>query len=429
MYSIKILITGLLIGHCGSLLSCPSFLYADEIGKFTVGKNRKNLRLFSYNSQSRGWKSIPIQVDPVDDDGKLMFFDENPNSIDGIFGKFDRMAFHVDDFGEKYLQNQVFPCSSNEAIELSPLFGEKKYGYLAVCDDQESPKLNSIHPIHHESSSRTVVSKIYKYEYEESNHFMFRRISMAFNNRDDHNILISEFADQLIRGDFKNFFSMDFDADDIDAYIINERTGPIGLLGRLTFYLKILFLKIDLRLMPEVNFFPHSIFMPMIMQLPIDARDYLHPGSGLYYTWKPGRHVHWDMDNAKMPRVDAKKIIKGSKALAQLGLAYCEDEECQYSFSGDTGLRKFNLQFVLARDLVEQGFFPMLIDNNLKLQDELGWAMSHYSDAGRVGVYFEASGLPEGGHGWQFWIRLQKTDEDLSSYCPEPLRIGRKISL
>ncbi len=100
-------------------------------------------------------------------------------------------------------------------------------------------------------------------------------------------------SDLLIVGDVKKFFTLTFDSDDIDAKITHKRQGPLGLMGGLEFYLKILAFRINLELLPEANFFQDALFMPMSMTLPVNAAKYLRRGSGIYYSWLNDKDTQW----------------------------------------------------------------------------------------------------------------------------------------
>ena len=67
----------------------------------------------------------------------------------------------------------------------------------------------------------------------------------------------------------------------MEAVIKNQKIGPIGLLGNVAFCLKILFFKINLELDPLFLFYENTIFMPMVVHIPIEAKKYVRPGSGL----------------------------------------------------------------------------------------------------------------------------------------------------
>lgn len=400
-------------------IACPGFLFVESFGPGVAPGKRKELNLFSIKKVNgrENWQKSPLQIDPFSNEGKLIFFPDNYQWLDEQVKPYDRLSMNSEEFGARYTSAMGFPCDTKQIFELRD--SARQYAYLAFCEDQKNYNLQiPFHTIRHDAENGEVNVPEFRYRYTRDNHLLFSRLSLSYDNKNEYPLVVAENADQLIRGDVKKFFTFYFDQNDIDAQIARERRGPLGLVGSVDFALRILFFKINLRLSPEVSFFPGTVFMPMVMHLPVDAREYLHPGSGLFYTWKPGRDVIVNQERSRMPSLDAGLIKSGAKNLAQQGLPYCASPICRFQLFGEIADRYFVLNFNIEKSLVEKGFFPILMSDATKAEKDLGWGVSTIREPGRMGMYFETSGLPQGNHEWEFIIRVGDHLQELLNECP-----------
>lgn len=399
--------------------ACPGFLFIESFGPGIAPGKRKELNLFSVKKvgERKNWQKSSLQIDPFSDDGKLVFFPTNYQWLDSPVKPYDRLSMNAEDFGSRYDQSMPLPCETKQIFELRN--DTYQYAYLAFCQDQKNSNLQiPFHTIRHDAENGEVNAPEFRYRYSRDNHLLFSRLSLAYDNKNEYPLVVAENADQLIRGDVKKFFTFYFDQNDIDAQIARERRGPLGLVGSVDFALRILFFKINLRLSPEVSFFPGSVFMPMVMHLPVDAREYLHPGSGLFYTWKPGRDVIVNQQRSRIPHLDAALVKSGAENLAKQGLPYCVHNVCRFQLFGEIADRYFVLNFNIEKSLVQKGFFPILMSDTTAAEKQLGWEVSTIREPGRMGMYFETSGLPQGNHEWEFIIRVGNNLQQLANQCP-----------
>lgn len=378
---------------------CPGILAG---AKFGWGVVRNNLRLFVLDSNKQ-WQEKPVQVDPIGKNGKMKFFPDERWKQQRL-ARDDKVSFILNDFGARVDSLGSSPCEATRVYEVSTPKG--RYGYFFVCKKPTPVPFQPL--IKHQRLERSVVAPLYSYGYTAENHLMFDFLKLSFEKPYSFPYLLAAESDQLIIGDLQSFLTLTFDAGDFEAEIINERAGPVALVGQLSFFLQILMFSIDLELSPEVNFYPDSIHVPMVMHLPVDPQDYLNPGSGLYYSWRPGKDLLFSPELSQLPEIGAKP----EEVVGQ----HCQGSRCFFTLSGDVGFGFFSLDFIIDRSMVLRGFFPQLIRDLEAYEKKEDYKYSRY-DGKRLAVFFETSRLPEGSNYWDFWLRFGTERHDLEQRC------------
>lgn len=400
-----------MLGFSSLLSACPALMVMSEIPLKNRGKIKHNqLQLYTYEpNKADSWQLQALQLDPLDDEGNLLF-PEQKDWQQKFLVPHDRLSFMVQKFADRYDDNGKMPCSSKQMAELEYA---GKFAYIAVCDE-EMPTLSAGDPVQLDELKRVVSTRYYRYQYSTRNHLVFDNIDLAGTNFKDF-ISVAKDSDLLIVGDVRNFFTLYFDSADIDAFITQKRSGPMGLMGGLKFFLKILYFHIQMSLMPEVNFFEDSLFMPMTMFLPVNAKKYLRSGSGIYYTWASGKDTEWLWDKSQLEELNPAILNPKYQGPASMPAErYCDESKCRYSLLGRAKGRLFSLHFEISRQAAELGFFPRLIRDVPRVEALIKHPVSRFTAAERVGLYFETARLPEGEHTWDFWIHFP---DEISSRC------------
>ena len=75
---------------------------------------------------------------------------------------------------------------------------------------------------------------------------------------------------------------------------------------------------------------------------------------------------------------------------------------------------------------VEKGFFPLYLPDVSAFKESMGWKVNKKEDDGRIGFYFENSGLPKGRFQMDYWIRF--ASDNGGSVCPSPAEFKRTIN-
>lgn len=293
------------------------------------------------------------------------------------------------------------------------VFRQNKEAYLVICSDAALKKI----PIENkavtfDASKQTLESPSYVYRFKPSNHMLFD--SIRLKQKGGKVIEIAKDADLLIRADVKRFFSMQFDSSNIESRMKQHRIENFGALATLGFYLKVLFFKISLNLETDVQFFSNAAHIPMVLTIPVNAKDKLHPKSGVLYSFALG-------SSAKETHVEMPRLLDNPFSPKD-GLTYCEEDSCRYRLKFESELepdKEFALELHLPKTLVEYGMFPQFVSDVGDAAPGMNWSIpSSKRGVRRVGLYLEVSGLPQGEHPWDFWMELGSKQATLS----HPLR-------
>lgn len=403
----------------GTIQACPGFIFIESFGPGIIPGKRKDLKAFAIESRNGkpAWRQIAVQIDPFTFEGKLKFFTDEKWREERLHA-YDRLSMASESFSTRYQAAIGFPCETEHIFEIAT--SDRRYAYLAFCKTMERDTA-FMAPVAHDPEKGEVRTPDFLYRYARENHLLFNHLALSYGGSKVYPLAVAGSSDQVIRADVKKFFSMQFTKNDIEAQIAHERRGPLGLVGSVNFFLSILFFHIDLRLSPEVSFFDKVVFMPMVMHLPVDARKWLNPGSGLYYTWAPAPDVTVDWSHSKLPKFDAGKVKAGPEELAALGKPFCYDHKCRFKLVGEIATRLFALDFNIERRLVEKGFLPLFFSDQQQVENDMGAKVATIQDGKRMGMYFETAGLSQGDHEWEFLIRFADNYGDLIKQCPAEL--------
>lgn len=409
---------------------CPAFLSQRDLPLRFDKVPRNQWALFSL-TKAKGltsqWQAIDLQIDPIDGRGKMEFFSTASQWQTKNLGYNDRLAFHIEEFGERYHSKMKRPCGSKRMVELSSGTNPRRYAYLAIC---EKPVLRELGrkkwPVLHDGAAHSLVSDDYTYQYLPTNHLMFESITVKDSGQSE-GVVPARGSELSIRGDVKNFFTMNFDHSDVESNLKNIRKGPLGVVGILTFYLRVLFFRVNLNLFTEISFFKNSVYVPMLLNLPVDPQERLHPSSGFLFTWEnPGGETRYQSGEGAFPVLDAKLVKTGASSLLQNAEPYCEGSRCLFTLRGQKKHIHWALRFAIHKERVKQGFFPQFVSDSFQAKKSLGWKKVNDHDRGRVGIYFEVSGLPKGRHPYDFWILLARNQE-ANIRCPAPISVVRMV--
>ena len=396
--------------------ACPAVLFELETVPRLKGA-RKGLRLFALDASSQKFHAVPLQVDPLDSEGHLKFNIE-PHYTDHEVDNDDFMTFRVEDFGAPAdFKKAKLPCRGRPVFELrDPSSG--RVAYLTNCgsfgDPLVFPSLVDFKP-----EKDYLESPVYRYRFNPDNYMQFESINFRDAVQGTWET-IAEHSALMIHADVKNFFSMNFDAHEIESHLEAHRLGPIGDLARLSFFLKILFFKIKMSLSTDVGFYENSSHIPMMVNIPVDASKYLNPGSGILYTWILSPTAQKAPRKLAMPSMNTTLIKKGWQELAKEGQKFCVKDVCTFRYTVEIAGKTMSMDLELERKLVARGFFPIYVEDARPYREPMGWNFDIGKDDLRTGMYFEVSGLSAGGHPWDFWLRLGGP-ATASASCPAPL--------
>ena len=432
MVKVQMLLLGIWLSLLPTTVSadqCPVILKAEEIIPFGMPIVRHQLFAFRATQSSKGglsWENFPLHLDPLDRNGKLDF-SQGLKPWSSRLSPNDRLVLLNEDFVEQpdSLLPDQWPCEADAAYELRLAHDPKRKALLFLCRHIQNNFSSSSTPVKIDAEKRTINTETYQYTYRRSNQLLFDAISLR---RGGKLYEVSTEADQLIYSDIKNFFTMRFGADDVEAKILDYRHSPLGLASRLSFFLRILFFRINLSLLPEAYYFKDSVYIPMVMHLPVHASDYLNFRSGVFFTWKTATEVRWDLSQSRMPTIDQYLAANSLGQLKSIAASFCQKHSCRFSAVAILPTNeRVELIFSLRPGLIDRGFFPFFITDSTVLDKTWG-RVSSFSGK-RQGFFFETSGLGKGSHLWDFWIRFDALKQNASPAteisCPSQAIVRR----
>ena len=405
---------------CNATISsaCPANLFLGQLPDQLKGL-RANMRLYVQSATKPGhWQTIPLQVDPIDENGRLVFFGSSDYMQESLTAS-DLLVFRIEDFGPKLVgRSGQLQCSGGQIYELNETT-TNRYAYLTNCD--QAGAVHYPNTVSFDAAAKQLQSPLYKYQFNSKNHMLFQAIKFRLHNGTWEEAATD--SQMLIRADVKNFFTMLFDSRHIESNLEENRSGQLGSLARVTFFLRVLFFKIRMSLATDVGFFSYSGHIPMMINIPVNASAYLRHGSGIFYSWVLSSAARSGGRGVDMPVLDPEVVKKGPRALADIGVRYCQGKDCHFRYMVDLNGQRLAMDISIRRDLVERGFFPFYVDDASAVSDSMGWDGGEgMGGSARSGMYFEVSGLPKGEHPWDFWLRLGSPVESRRT-CPAPVRV------
>jgi len=403
--------------------ACPVLLKGVEMQPFPT-VSRHEIKAFAVEQTARGtfWKEIPLQIDPLDRDGDLIFFQEPSWRREQLTFQ-DRIALKPSDFGPAHPRPSDLPCTTTFANKVTLKSDPARAAWIMGCRGPVAATTKSLPSgkpdlVQYQESGATLTSNNFTYAFNKKNQMLFESIVL-----NGFGPLASK-ADLSIRSDVKKFFTLNFDSSDVESYIELYRTGPVAVVARVSFYLKILFFKIKLALMTDVSFFDDAALIPMFISLPKSGRDHLHPGSGMIYSWKMDQEGSKIRERVQLPEIQPQVVRAGYQQLAEVGRRFCEGDMCRFGYGVVADGKGLQLDFGIRRRLVEMGLFPQLVRDINPTRNALDWRRDRIGDLrDRRGLYLETSGLEEGEHQFDLWLRIGQ-EQNWQSTCPTPALVS-----
>jgi hypothetical protein len=413
-----------------SARACPAVVTAGSLKPLPAGR-REDLRLFTLGSAGGQpvWHSQAVQADPLDDKGILVTGTDAKADGEPISAS-DRIAMRIERFGQRYEAGIPFPCKSERLFEVQDARSSSRFAYLAACDDPSgATKTKASHPVRHDESKQQMGSSVFNYAYQPNNQLVFRSLTATdpvtgkvYDAGGD--------ADLLLRLDPKRFMTIELTNKNVNSFVEASRSGNVGLVSRIQFYLKLLFFKIDLKMGTMASFFEDAANLPMLLDVPVNAFERLNPGSGMVFHWQPKDAVILvDDPGTTAPTANTALIKQGWEALAEQGASRCSSDPCVFRLAGRLSAdQPFTVEMVVPRDLVSRGYYPQWIPNMARFKKDMGWDSDDDDQkamATRAGFYFDVAGLQKGQYKMDYWIRLADWK---GSTCPAPVALKRVLT-
>ena len=409
-------------------IECPGYIYGSEINKKFVGQPRQNIRLF-INSSDQTLTERPMHIVPLDQYQVLTNSPESQSRNRGgsaTLSVHDRLIINPRLFGPKLSSRasktpNLLPCNATWVQEISSPSGQE-FAYLAYC--RGSRKVRGKQPVVSSPKLSTINSSFFKFKHAPDNILLFEDISL---NGPKGWQTVGKSADLWLHLDVRKFFSLDLDKSDLSAQLMDVVPGPYGLIHRLNFYIHILFFKIDLEMSTLFSFYEKSGHSPIVMNVPVNAWEHLHPGSGIFLNWDPANTKFVTQETRfSTPKASPSHIHKGFLESAKLIKNQCQAGQCRFDLNTKAGDLYFRVQVNIPEKHARRGLVPQRVDDGASFVKTMDWDEDPDFPHKRVGIFFDNTGLPTGTHPIDYWFYPISNPTDPRG-CPVRFSIGSII--
>jgi hypothetical protein len=245
-------------------------------------------RVFKTNRRGEA-EPIPFQIDEFDRyEDSILDKGDNPNSksSNGVFSDFDELVFMGGDVGRAIIPMKWNFRQPDILYEVLFVKGKKKGAvYIGLYDNSKYPipkeAMSTKKYVFYYKDKDEVLTSEYRYLFNKKNYLVVKDVYVQKPKGGQKHLLDS--STFYLKVDFKYFLNFSVNQEDIDSKLDAYKSGPIRTIARVDFTYKLLGIKFDLGMYTEVSFFSNSIYLPAVIDNPIDGKKSLNRGSLFYY--------------------------------------------------------------------------------------------------------------------------------------------------
>jgi hypothetical protein len=235
---------------------------------------------------------IPFQIDEKDQFGDYILKDgKNPNtkSSNNVFDYQDELSIMGEDVGRVLKPSKWNFTKPNRIYEVIFTNGSKKGAiYIGIYfrlnkNDKKSDDitLSSKNYVDFDLKSANITTSRYFYQFNKKNYLVVRNVDVLSKTQGKTDLLNSSTV--YLKLDFKYFLTFSFNQSDIESELDAYKIGPVRVITRVNFSIKILKIKFNLGMYTEVSFFSNAVLLPAIIDNPLNSGKSLNSGSLFYY--------------------------------------------------------------------------------------------------------------------------------------------------
>ncbi len=375
----------------------------------------ESYRVYRTDSQGKAL-SIPFQIDEVNDDGDYVLDQGSAvlaASGNGLFDFQDELSLMGDDVGPLVAPTLWPEGRPNVVYEVkvshpgtNPMGPNVGAVYVGVFFSSP-PSFSSKKYVVFNRTDALVHTSRYKYQFDNRNWLVAKSIEIAKQeqNPSDYEKVLDS-TTFYMKGDLKYFITLEVNHRSIDSSLEAWKSGPIRSLVRVSFFYRVLRLKVELNMYTEISFFSNAIYLPAIMYNPIDGRKSLNPGSGMYYGLALKDNPSQYAIDSNMNSYDPSSggFIDAGKGLLSKVLPG-EDtntKEKLYWISAQGLGRSIYLEISPSADLIKNGVAPTFYRENRAASEIVSRDNDKARPLGKspvnLAVAFDATKFSEGEH-------------------------------
>ncbi|MCX6124081.1 MAG: hypothetical protein NTV34_04940, partial [Proteobacteria bacterium] len=333
----------------------------------------------------------------------------------GIFDSQDELSFMGDDVGSANEPTSWPLGKPNVVYELkithpttNPMGPNMGAVYIGIFFSSPSALSPRKYVVFNRQTALVQTSR-YKYQFDTKNWLVAKSVEVAKEGTDP---LVYETALDsttfYMKGDLKYFITIEANHRSIESELEAWRSGPIRSLIRVSFFYKLLKLKIELGMYTEISFFSNAVYLPAIMYNPIDGRKSLNSGSGMYYGLALKENPNEYVIDTNMERTvsgDSSQIFESGKTFFKKMMNNNKQPPVSkglYWLSAQGKGRSIYFEITPSEDLQKNGVAPTIYREDVSAADMKGRDNDQVLPLGKspvnLGVVFDATKFTEGEH-------------------------------
>ena len=440
----------LLCWFMGCIVTQPGFsqkLHTAPIvitGKQIIGVTRFPIaayRLFRTLPNGKA-ESIPFQIDEINEDGDYVLdqgTDVTAKTGNGIFDLQDELALMGDDVGPVQ-EPSDWPMGRPQVLyELrvahptaNPMGPQMGAVYIGIYF-AKAPPLNERKYVVFDREQAEVRTSRYQYQFDQRNWLVAKKVAVA--RPDSTPPVYDSILDSTtfyMKGDLKYFVTVEANHRSIESQLEAWRTGAVRSIVRVSFFYRLLSLKLELGMYTEISFFTNAVYLPAIMYNPIDGHKSLNPGSGMYYGLSLKENpIDYTIDTNMAPYEFSTglNILDSGKQLLGNFLRKPKDVQASqglYWVSAQGNGKSLYLEITPSPELQKGGVAPTLYRENHSAADMRARNNDEVLPLSKspvnLGVYFDATKFSEGEHVMGFRLFFENV------LAPERLAVFKSLN-
>lgn len=417
-----------------------------------------------FHTDANGTASpIPFQIDEINGDGDYVLDqgkDTTANSGNGIFDLQDELSFMGDDVGPLVEPKQWPTAPPNIIYEIkiahpvaNPMGPQVGAVYVGIFFNNP-PGLSTKKYVVFNRAEALVHTSRYKYQFDPKNWLVAKSVQVAKSDKvpiEYEPVLDS--TTFYMKGDMKYFITVEANHRSIDSELESWHSGPIRSIIRVSFYYRLLRLKIELGMYTEISFFSNAMYLPAIIYNPIDGHKSLNPGSGMYYglAFRDNPRDYAIDTNMSIYDPSASPLLQNGRNFFNRVMRKSVDQKSSeglYWISAQGQGRSMYMEITPSKELQKDGVAPALYREDKSAAEMKDRNNDDVLPLGKspvnLGVYFDVTKFAEGEHimgfrlffenvvaperlavfkglgEWQYDARRVATMKDLISPSPLP---------
>ncbi len=250
---------------------------------------------------------IPFQIDQKDKYGDYILDQgKHPTAkfSNGIFSNQDELCVMGNDVGMRQPPTKWSMKKPNILYEVGFKRGGKEGAIYVGVYFTDPPPLAKESYVSFDLENAQVTTSRYRYLFNNQNYLVVRGVNIEQPGKKEDQIILS--SSVFLKIDMKYFLTFNVGDSDIESDLDAYKVGPVRAITRVNFDYKILKLKFDLGMYTEVSFFSNAVYLPAIIDNPLDGKKALNGGSYFYYGLALTENPANLNVAANMPAIDNK---------------------------------------------------------------------------------------------------------------------------